>query len=164
MYLMDANTYITAKNFYYDMDFCPGYWDWLDLQFAQGQVASVQMVYDELAGKNDALSVWVKSRQNHFLPVTDTNTQQQYAQIIQHVYELPNKNQANIANFSAGADPWLIAKAAVSDAIVVTQERLDPPDSKKIKIPNICNDFNVQHINSFELLRILQARFVLQNT
>ena len=163
MYLMDANTYITAKNVYYDMDFCPAYWDWLDLQFAQRQVASVQMVYDELAGKTDELSTWVKARKNHFISVTDTNTQQQYAQIIQHVYELPNKNQANVASFSGGADPWLIAKAAVSGAIVVTQERLDPPNSTKIKIPNICNDFNVQYINSFELLRILQAKFVLQN-
>ncbi len=161
MYLMDANTYITAKNTYYDMDFCAAYWDWLDLQFAQGQVASVQMVYDELASKTDELSNWVKARKNHFLSVTDADTQQQYAQIIQHVYELPNKSPANVADFSAGADPWLIAKAAVSGAIVVTQERLDPPESKRIKIPNICNNFNVHYINSFELLRILQARFVL---
>jgi hypothetical protein len=67
MYLMDSNTYISAKNVYYGMDFCPAYWDWLDVQFAQGQVASIQMVYDELANKGDELSVWVKSRKNHFL-------------------------------------------------------------------------------------------------
>ncbi|WP_081763821.1 MULTISPECIES: DUF4411 family protein [Nitrincola] len=26
-YLLDSNTYIQAKNQYYGMDFCPGYWD-----------------------------------------------------------------------------------------------------------------------------------------
>lgn len=161
MYLMDANTYISAKNLYYDMSFCPAYWDWLDLQFSQGQVASVQMVYDELVNKGDELSEWVKVRKNQFLPVTDINVQQQYSQIIQHVYQLPNKNPANVANFVDGADPWLIAKAVVSGAIIVTQERLNPSESKKIKIPNICNDFNVKYIDSFELLRILQAKFVV---
>lgn len=30
MYLLDANTYIQAKNLHYQMSFCPAYWDWLD--------------------------------------------------------------------------------------------------------------------------------------
>jgi Domain of unknown function (DUF4411) len=162
MYLMDSNTYISAKNVYYGMDFCPAYWDWLDVQFAQGQVASIQMVYDELANKGDELSVWVKARKNHFLKITDAATQQRYAQIVQHIYELPDKSQANVVNFADGADPWLIAKASVMEAFVVTQENLVPDNSKQIKIPNICNAFNVKHINSFGLLRRLQARFLLQ--
>ncbi|WP_448218276.1 DUF4411 family protein [Endozoicomonas sp. 2B-B] len=29
-YLLDANTFIQAKNQYYAMDICPGYWDWLE--------------------------------------------------------------------------------------------------------------------------------------
>ena len=161
MYLMDANTYISAKNQYYGMDFCPAYWDWLDQQFTQGQVASIQLVYDELANKKDELSEWVASHKNHFLSVTDTPTQNKFAEIVQHVYALPDRKQATIASFLDGADPWLIAKAASTGAIVVTQEILAPLENKKIKIPNICNDFNVQYINSFELLRILQARFVL---
>lgn len=28
-YLLDANTLIEAKNRYYQMSICPGYWDWL---------------------------------------------------------------------------------------------------------------------------------------
>jgi len=161
MYLMDANTYISAKNQYYGMDFCPAYWDWLDQQFTQGQVASIQLVYDELANKKDELSLWVANHKNHFLDVTDADTQNKFTEIIQHTYTLPNKSKIDVASFLAGADPWLIAKAATTDAIVVTQEMPVPIESRKIKIPNICNSFNVQYINSFELLRILQARFVL---
>jgi hypothetical protein len=163
MYLMDANTYITAKNFYYGMDICPAYWDWLDYQYAQGQIASVQIVYDELIKGGDELSHWVKDRKNQFLTVTDKATQQRYAEVIQHIYELPEKKPSNVANFADGADPWLIAKASVTGAVVVTQEKRDPDNSKRIKIPNICSDFDVQYINSFELLRVLQARFILQN-
>lgn len=39
MYLLDANTYIEAKNRYYQMSFCPAYWDWLDQQFELGTLA-----------------------------------------------------------------------------------------------------------------------------
>lgn len=28
-YLLDANTFIQAKNLQYGFDFCPAYWDWL---------------------------------------------------------------------------------------------------------------------------------------
>ncbi len=28
-YLLDSDTFITAKNFHYGLDFCPGYWEWL---------------------------------------------------------------------------------------------------------------------------------------
>ncbi len=161
MYLMDANTYISAKNQYYGMDFCPAYWDWLDQQFTQGQVASIQLVYDELVNKKDELSLWVANHKNHFLDVTDADTQNKFGEIAAYIYELPNKSQTNIASFLAGADPWLIAKAATTGAIVVTQEMPVPVESKKIKIPNICNDFGVLYINSFELLRDLQAKFVL---
>jgi Domain of unknown function (DUF4411) len=160
MYLMDANTYISAKNQYYGMDFCPAYWDWLDQQFTQGQVASIQLVYDELVKKKDELSEWVASHKNHFLSVTDTPTQNKFAEIVQHIYSLPNRNQANVASFLDGADPWLIAKAATTGATIVTQEMPVPVDSRKIKIPNICNTFDVQYINSFELLRDLGARFI----
>lgn len=52
MFLLDANTYIHAKNLYYSFDFCPAYWDWLDTKFAAGRVASIDIVANELiAGK-----------------------------------------------------------------------------------------------------------------
>lgn len=43
-YLLDANTYIQAKNFYYGMDICPAYWDWLDQQSLAGLVGSIDLL------------------------------------------------------------------------------------------------------------------------
>ncbi len=63
--------------------------------------------------------------------------------------------------FSSGADPWLIAKASVINATVVTLESMVPGNSKKVKIPNICKQFDVEFINTFRLLRLLEARFLL---
>lgn len=62
MYLLDANTYIQAKNLHYQMSFCPAYWSWLDLQYEESSLASIQTVYEELADGDDELSEWVKGR------------------------------------------------------------------------------------------------------
>jgi len=64
--------------------------------------------------------------------------------------------------FLQGADPWLIAKAMVNGAIVVTLESFNPHNRKKFKIPNVCNHFNVPCLSTFTLLNQLQAKFILE--
>jgi hypothetical protein len=143
------------------MDFCPAYWDWLDQQYAAGELASIEMVYVEMANGGDELATWVRARRDHFVSVSDEDTQAAFVDISNHVVALPDKKQASIAAFLGGADPWLTAKAMTSGATVVTSERKVDANSKKIKIPNVCEDFSVDYIDSFELLRTLQAQFVL---
>lgn len=33
-YLLDANVFIQARNLQYGFDFCPAFWDWLDVRHA----------------------------------------------------------------------------------------------------------------------------------
>lgn len=46
-------------------------------------------------------------------------------------------------------------------ATVVTQESYHQDAKRKFLIPNVCKHFNIPWINTFEMLDILQARFVL---
>jgi hypothetical protein len=163
IYLLDANAYIEAKNRYYRMTVCPGFWDWIDLQFASGQVGSIRMVLDELSKNGDALSEWVKVRQPQFIETDDERTQEVFTEIAQFVVEQPDYKEPHISNFLAVADPWLIAKAKTLGATVVTHEVLVPPGSKKVKIPNICRKFDVDFCNTFDLLESMAAQFVLSN-
>ena len=32
-YLLDANVFIQAKNLQYGFDFCPAFWDWLEISY-----------------------------------------------------------------------------------------------------------------------------------
>ncbi|WP_255365668.1 MULTISPECIES: DUF4411 family protein [Alishewanella] len=48
-----------------------------------------------------------------------------------------------------------------SGAIVVTHESLVSDATKKVKVPNICKQFGVQCINTFEFLRQTKAKFGL---
>ena len=161
-YLLDSNIFIQAKNFYYGMDFCPAFWDWLDREQKAGNIGSISEVANELKGHGDELAEWIKVRNDSafFLPVDDIQTQQAFAQIANYVAE--KYKEPNLAPFLTVADPWLIAKAMTTGATLVTHEKLVPANSKKVKIPNICKQFKVPYIDSYALLRNLNAQFVLQ--
>lgn len=159
-YLLDANTYIQAKNLYYNMDFCPAYWDWLDLQCQNGLIASIDQVGRELRDGNDELASWTAQRAHHFLDNADQVTQSNFVLIAKKVME-GNFNPANRDLFLAKADPWLIAKAMTLGATVVSNESHVDELSRKVKVPNICQAFDVPCISTFKLLKLVQARFVL---
>ena len=163
IYLLDTNTFIEAKNRYYRMTICLGFWDWLDQDSIMGKVSSIRMVADELQKSDDDLSKWSKSRQNFFLESNDQRTQQVYAEIARHVMKHPHYAEPYKSRFLNAADSWLIATAKTLGAIVVTQEVAVPEESRKVKIPNICNEFDVDYCNTFELLEAFGVKFTLSS-
>ncbi|HEV2071571.1 MAG TPA: DUF4411 family protein [Acidimicrobiales bacterium] len=62
MRLLDANVFIEAKNRYYGFDLVPAFWTWLEDQAESGEIASTEMIYDELKDGGDDLAAWVKDR------------------------------------------------------------------------------------------------------
>lgn len=84
-YLLDANTLIEAKNRYYHMAICPGYWHWLQLKHKTGEIASIDSVADELLRSNDELTDWVTDHKDLFLPVSDDPTQQIIGFVADHM-------------------------------------------------------------------------------
>ncbi len=162
MYLLDSNIFIQAKNFYYSFDICPGFWDWMDHAVSKCDVRSIIKIYDELADGNDELATWIKDRKGdgRFLGVSDAPTQMAFREIAAAV-QRGSYHDAAKANFLAKADPWLIAKARVTGAIIVTHEKASADAKKRIPIPNICDAFSVSHIDTFTLLRSQTASFRL---
>lgn len=161
-YLLDANTFIEAKNSYYHMEICPGYWRWIEMQSLVGDVASIESVRDELLKGDDELEVWARENKGVFLSVSDEHTQEAFAQVAIFAEAAAQAMRPGVLNeFLAGADPWLIAKAISTGGIVVTHEKRDPNIRRKLLIPNVCDHFDVRCINTFDLLLKLKAEFVL---
>jgi hypothetical protein len=161
-YLLDANTLIEAKNRYYQMRICPGYWDWLLKTNQAGEVHSIRSVRDELQRGNDELAEWAKDHSDLFLEESDDATQAAFAQVAQHLATTTLQMKAGaLEEFLSGADPWLIAKAMTTNATVVTHEQLNLAARRKFLIPNVCHHFGVRFMDTFELLNALEARFVL---
>jgi hypothetical protein len=59
------------------------------------------------------------------------------------------------ADFARGADGWLVAYAKAKGCIVVTLETINPDIKRKVPIPNVCQVFGVQFVDTFEMLRRL---------
>lgn len=63
------------------------------------------------------------------------------------------------AEFAGGADGWLVAYGAVHDLIVVTHETHQANQRRKVKVPNACEQFGVEWLDTFEMLRQLEVQF-----
>jgi hypothetical protein len=68
------------------------------------------------------------------------------------------------AEFAEVADGWLVACAQAEGLILVTDEVYNRDIKKKVPIPNVCRQFQVEHINTFKMLRELKIRFVERRT
>jgi hypothetical protein len=155
-YCLDANILIQAKNGPYGFDIAPSFWDLLDQKIEKGLIFTSTLVYKELTDGNDELVTWVRGRKDSGCFIEpDKDVQEKLRAIADYV----NKNypQHEAAEFLSGADPWVIALAKVTNAVVVTQEKLVGNESKKVKIPNICRGFGVLYIDTYQMLRELKA-------
>ncbi len=164
MYLLDANTLIEAKNRYYSMTVCPGYWAWILKSHAHGLVASIDHVGEELRRGKDDLAAWVKLNKDLFWHVSDPETQSAFATVAAHVASQAGLMKAGaVDEFLSGADPWLIAKAMVTpDCVLVTHEQLNLQRKNKFIIPNVCQHFGVPWVDTFQVLDATAARFDLR--
>ncbi|MCY4100007.1 MAG: DUF4411 family protein, partial [Rhodobacteraceae bacterium] len=98
--------------------------------------------------------------QNLFLPIIIHEIEPYLRDLTNWVNEL-GKPDAEKQRFLASGDYWLIAYAMVNQCKVVTLEAPAPPNSPKIKIPDVCRAFNLDCMKTFDLLQIAGARFVL---
>lgn len=158
--LLDSNVFITAKNSYYGLDLVPAFWTWLEAQAVAGEIASTDMVYDELREGNDDLAVWVKDRRDLIFTIDSSS-----AAVAAHVATLgawamaEGCKQHVIEDFMSCADPFLVGAAAALELTVVTQETPAGAKRRKVKIPDACAHLGVTVKDTFAMMRALGARF-----
>jgi hypothetical protein len=160
-YCLDTNVFITPSNFHYPMDFCPSYWDFLDENIENENMFVIEQVYQELTTGTGEVTDWVKERKsNKFVKsFEDDDTQEEFRKIADYVQK--NYKLEVAAEFLSGADPWIISVCKVHEFTLVTKE-VYSESKKKVPIPNICKILDVRYINEFEMIRELEAKFVLE--
>ncbi len=156
IFCLDTNVLIQAWQRYYSPDFCPDYWVILNRLGHDGRIFILEAVHDEINKTEDALSRWLE---NSNIPVNridesvSKNLQIIYAKAEVHKYLVDNTKLRSIA------DPWVIAHAMNEQATVVTKEGKVTAASRRIKIPNVCENMGVPCIDDFEMIRKLGMRF-----
>lgn len=158
MYLLDANVFIDAKNRYFAFDIVPAFWDWLVAQHQDGNVFTVQAVYDEIVGGGDDLAAWMKAQPASFRIAAGSADSAGLATVSAWVNGAGFRSAA-VSEFLAAADYFIVAQALTLGYTVVTHETPDPASKKRVKIPDACSAAGVAWVSPFTWLRDSGARF-----
>ena len=103
----------------------------------------------ELRRGGDELYQWAKALDFMFLEPSE-EVQQVVSEIVERYPSfVPDESSDGI-----WADPYVIALAKVNNAIIVTGEKPVGPGAKKPKIPNICQDLQIECISFLQLIRL----------
>ena len=143
--VLDSNAFIEPKNRFYAFDICPGFWDFVAADFANGNAISIIHVRDEILAGGDELSTWTEQ-----------------LRVASHVMGACTK--PNLVNDFLGpgvADSWVVAYALAYGSTVVTQE-IHRSMNRKVSLFDVCDHFGIHHIDVFEFLRAEKARFVYE--
>jgi hypothetical protein len=163
-YVLDANVFIQAHRAHYAFDICPAFWNALILQCHAKRVYSIDRIKAELVVLSDPLADWAKqsSPEVFFKGTADQKVIDAFATMVRWVQSEAQFTPEAKAEFSSVADGWLVAFAKVNRLTVVTHEVFAPDVKKKVPIPNVCLEFDVEYCDPFAMLRELKEQFVLK--
>ena len=161
VYLLDSDVLIQAHRMYYAFDICHGFWESLQHHHRENRLYSIAHVKDEIkGGLKDALFTWAYDTMpsSFFQKADNLDVLAAYSEIIRWV-QSEKFTEAAKEEFAKSADGWIIAFSKAKNYSVVTCETYEKDRRNKVKIPNVCLQFNVPCIDTFTLLRDLKTQF-----
>jgi len=156
IFLLDANVFIEASRHYYAFDLNQTFWDILIKYAANGQIKSIDKVKDELEKGEDQLASWAQGQFHTAFESTDeSDVFKCYAEIVTWVSNHERFYDSAKTEFADSPDGWLVAYAMAKNYVVVTHEIPAPFAKRNVKIPDVCQKFNVSYNNTFDMIRML---------
>jgi Domain of unknown function (DUF4411) len=158
-YLLDATVFIESWKRYYAPDVAPGFWNNMIKFFDSGEIASISKVYDQIMDGNDELKDWFQEKliKKYFLNVDQEAVMENYAPVINSVFQNQRYKQYAKNEFAEkrNADAWLVAYSKTISCTLITDETFDSKIKRRVKIPNVCVEFDIEYLNTFDMLRKL---------
>ena len=137
-YVFDTGPFVNLFANFYPSTFVT-LWQNFDALIDQGEIVSTREAFREIEDQDDELRQWAK---DHKAVFTTPNAEE--GAFVARIYSVAhfqgNIEQRKLIQGGKNADPFVIAKAAVTDTSVVTMEKFKPHAAK---IPNICDHFDV---------------------
>jgi hypothetical protein len=154
LYLLDANVLIDANRDYYPIARVPEFWEWLVNQGLQGVVKIPIDMYEEIKEGTDDLADWIKQDTVKAALLYDRTVDVETVNMVVndgYAHDLTDDELEKL-----GRDPFLVAYAIPAEACVVTTE-ISKPSKKRAnrKLPDVCRNFDIPTINTFQFIRTL---------
>ena len=142
-YVFDSDSLINLFRHYYPERF-PTLWEKFDALVSGGKLVSVKEVFNEIGSRKDSLGTWAKEQKNILFLESTVEELKFVSEIfqVQHFQAIIRKQER--LKGKPVADPFVIARAKISGACVVTQEK---KTENAAKIPNVCDHFGIRWIN-----------------
>jgi len=142
-YVFDSNSLIDLFKHYYPERF-PTLWEKFDALVSEGKLLSVREVFNEIGSNEDSLANWAKEKKNILFLESTTEELKLVGEIFQvrHFQAMVRKQER--LQGKPVADPFVIARAKISGACVVTQEK---NTENAARIPNVCERFRIPCTN-----------------
>ncbi len=142
-YVFDSDSLINLFRHYYPERF-PTLWEKFDALVSAGELISVREVFNEIGSGKDLLAFWAKEQKNVLFLESTPKELQFIGEIFQvrHFQAMIRKQER--LKGKPVADPFVIARARISGAYVITQEK---NTKNAARIPNVCKHFGIPCIN-----------------
>ena len=159
-FALDSNILIYCHRQIYPFEMAPAFWRQL-IENGGQKIIFLDLVKDEIYRNEDQLSIWLKENEDHFLTIEagDSSVISCYSDIITSIKKNTQYKETAKDEFASIADSWLCAYGMAYGDILVTNEKFEPAIRRRIKIPNICHEFNIDYIGLLEFMRELDIRF-----
>ena len=139
IYVFDNSPLSTLFRNYYRRRF-PTLWRHFEELVDEGDIVSTREALREIEdGAVESLRVWAEQN-NELFTMPNAEEGAFVAQIYAVRHFQQNIERQKMLKGGRNADPFIIAKAAVTERTVVTMERRQPNSAK---IPNICDHFGI---------------------
>jgi hypothetical protein len=166
MFIIDSNALITPYKFYYSFKIAPQFWVTIAKHITQKNIVILDKVFDEISSKDDPLSQWIKSIDNlEQLSFKDSKIIGNYGKIMNYIKSSGFYSSIALNAWAQAnkADPWIIAAAMAYNYTVITLETFNQGlnvnhPSKIVKIPNICQQFNIKCRDLFYMMHELSIQ------
>jgi hypothetical protein len=148
MYVIDTSAILHAWRRDYPPDTFPSLWANLEEAIQRGELRSPDEVLLELERGGDDVHEWARQQPDFFVE-PDDRIQVVVGVIVDQWPEfVPDESHDGV-----WADPYIVALASVSDAIVITGEVLAADNARRPKIPNVCRELGVNCSSVLGMLR-----------
>lgn len=154
LYLLDANTLITAHRTWYAMNRVPEFWRWILHHAKAGTVKMPKEIYSEVESGTDELAVWMKEAEHKKILRLVEDADLAKVQVVLALYGDP-LTEADLIKI--GQDPFLIA-AALGDpqrCVVTGEVSSSAKQGSNRKVPNVCDDCGVVWLSPIDFINVL---------
>jgi len=142
-YVFDSDSLINLFRHYYSERF-PTLWERFHALVSAEELISVREVFNEIGSSEDSLAIWAKEQKKALF----TEPTIEEFKFVGEIFKVPHfqamiRKQERLKGKPV-ADPFVIARARLSGACVITQEK---NVENAAKIPNVCEHFEIPCIN-----------------